>query len=225
MLKSQRRLRRRVRNSRKTSGGPSRMSGAMRLAGGGLIPRPPPLGGYEITHGVTVRFVANAAVAQAFTFQNLLDTFLVAASTVAGYDVFYSVRIRRISIWSAAALGSASTVNILYAGATAGSIGDQVLHTGTSMGIEPAYVVAVPNAFSLCANFQLSSASTAFDLYCPNGSVVDVSMTLRGAFVTQLAAQNAIAGTGVAGVFYLRGLDGLAIAATKLPPVYAQAAI
>jgi hypothetical protein len=189
-----------------------------------LIPRPPPLSGYEITHSVRVRFQANAAIALAITYADLLDTFLVASSAVQGYDVFYAVRIDSISIWCNAAVGSSAAVNLLFAGVTAGSVGDQDLHNAVSMGIEPAYVRARPSPRSLGADFQLSSQADAFNLYCPNGSVIDCSLTLRGAYATQLAAQNALVGA-VAGVFYLRGLDGLAVATTKLAPIYAQAVI
>jgi hypothetical protein len=168
--------------------------------------------------------VTNAAIAQAITFQNLLDTFIVASSAVQGYDVFFAVKIRAIEVWSNAAIGSSATVNILFSGPNSGSVGDQDLHNSVSMGIEPAYLRAVPSGHSLASNFQISAANEAFFIYCPNGSVVDCLLSYRGAYDVQTAAQNALVGAA-AGQFYLRGLDGVASAATKFTPIYAPAVI
>lgn len=171
-----------------------------------------------------VRFQTNAAVAQAITFQNLLDTFIVASSAVQGYDVFFAVKIRMIEVWSNAAIGSSASVNILFSGPNAGSVGDQDLHNAVSMGIEPAYLKARPSGRSLASNFQITSGNEAFFIYCPNGSVVDCHLSYRGAFATQTAAQNALVGAA-AGQFYLRGLDGVASAGSKFVPIYAPAVI
>jgi hypothetical protein len=85
------------------------------------------------------------------------------------------------------------------------------------MGVQPAHVLARPNARSLSSDYQLSSAASAFRLSCPSGSVVDVSLSFKGVFVTAIAAQNALVAANPGGI-YLRGLDGVATAATILAP-------
>jgi hypothetical protein len=108
-------------------------------------------------------------------------------------------------------------VTIQFNAINAGIIGDQVIHTDTSMGVQPAHVKAKPQARSLSSDFQLSTAASAFRLDCPTGTVVDVALTFKGVFVTATAAQNALVAANPGGI-YLRGLDGLATAATILPP-------
>jgi hypothetical protein len=189
-----------------------------------MISHPPQIPSYEIRHGVRLRFASNAAVSQAITFQNLLDTIVFAATAVLGYDVFSSVKIRRVQVWALPVIGNAATVSVQFAGAVAGAIGDQKLHSDTSMGIQPAHVSARPAPKSLAANYQLPGSGTAFFLVCPTGSVVDVELSFVGSFDIAVAAQNALVGATV-GATLLRGLDGLAVSATKLPTVYALASI
>jgi len=190
-----------------------------------MISHPPSINGYEVRHNTRLRFTSNAAITgSVITFQNLLDTILVATTAIAVYDLFATVKVRAVEVWSVPALGTASTVSVLFDGATAGSIGDQKLHTDTSMGIEPAHVRAVPQKMSLAANYQISAAAAAFFLTCPSGSVVDVELSFIGAYDVPKLAQNASVGASI-GATLLRGLDGLAIAATQLPPVYAVGSI
>jgi hypothetical protein len=180
-----------------------------------MIPHPPAIHDYAIVHERRLRFVTNAAVATAITFQNLLDLFLFAASATAVYDVFSAVRIKAVEAWAVPVIGNATTVEVTFLGATAGSVGDQVIHTDTSMGIEPAHVLARPAPRTGAALFQESSASVAFFIDAPSGTVVDVLLSLKqnlsGAAV---AAQNVAAGATV-GTLNVRGLDGLATAGTK----------
>jgi hypothetical protein len=183
-----------------------------------LIPHPPPINKYEIRHSTRLRFVANAAISQGITFANLLDTLLFATSATAVYDVFGAVKIRAVEVWSVPSLGAATTVSVVFNGTSAALLSDQSVHTDTSMGIEPAHVLARPNARSLAATFQESAtASSAFVLICPTGSVVDVELSFIGVFADPVLAQN-VAVAATAGATYLRGLDGLATSTTKLPP-------
>jgi hypothetical protein len=179
------------------------------------IPHPPQIGNLSVTHGTRLRFVTNVAVAnQTITFQNLLDTFLVATTALAPYDVFYAVKIRAIELWSEPAIGGASTVTVSYQGGAAGLVGDFKVHTDTSMGVQPAHVRAKPSPKSLSSDYQLSSPNGAVVLTCPTGTVVDVELSFIQVFSVGVAAQNASVGATI-GAFYCRGLDGLASATTK----------
>jgi hypothetical protein len=164
-----------------------------------------------------MRYLSNAAFVGPITFQNLLDTVLVAISALAGVDLYDAVRINSVEAWAIATLGTPVTAIVVYAGESVGAAGDQKVHTDTSMGIEPAHVKARPDPLTQAGQFQPSSVSNAFDLDIPAGTVVDVSLTLRQSVVGQVvAAQNALVGA-VAGTVYYRGLDGKAVAATVLP--------
>jgi hypothetical protein len=184
-----------------------------------LIPHPPQLGSFGITHSTRLRFIVNAAVNQTvITFQNLLDLINVAASAATAYQLFESVRIRSVEMWATPVIGNATTVQVEFAGASAGIRGDSKIHTDTSMGIEPAYVLARPASMSGAALFQSSGANTAMILTCPSGTVIDVALTFRGLPGAATATQN-VPVAATTGAWYYRGLDGLAIAVTVFVPV------
>jgi len=196
-----------------------------RAGGGQMIPHPPPIRSYGITHATRVRFVTNAAASIAITFQNLLDIVLIGNAATTLTDLFEAVRIESVELWSLPAIGGASTVILVYSGATVGASGDQKTHTDTSMGVEPAHLKARPDRRTQAAQFQPSSADTAFSLNVPVGTVVDVSLTLRNPINGgNIASQNP--GVAVtAGTLYYRGLDGKAVATTAFPVVGAFASI
>lgn len=191
-----------------------------------MLSHPPQINGIEVRHAATLRYVTNAAVAQAITFQNLLDTILVAVTAVLGYDLFQTVKIRRVRVWAVPVIGAATAVSVEFSGVTAGIAGDQAIKTDTSMGIQPAHVDTRPNSKALASDYQVNSAAVAFFITCPSGSVVDVELSFRGAYAAgpPTAAQNALVGATV-GAEYLRGLDGLASATTKFTPEYSSGAI
>jgi hypothetical protein len=144
---------------------------------------------------------------------------LMATTAIQGADIFTQVKIRSVEVWAAPLLGSAVNVSVVFDSNAAGFVGDQRFHTDTSMGIEPAHVRAVPSAKSQAALFQVSSNSPAFQLACPSGAVVDVELTfVQSSLAVATIAQNALVGATV-GAPYWRGLDGVALAATKLSPV------
>jgi hypothetical protein len=184
-----------------------------------MIPHPPQIHEYAVRHGTRLRFVCNAAFNAGITFQNLLDTMLVATSAIVGYDQFFAVKIRGVEVWATPALGTAVDVSVIFDAAVVGQIGDQRLHTDTSMGIEPAHVKCKPSPKSLASDFQLSTANIAMFLSCPAGAVVDVELTfVQSAAAQSVEALNALVGATV-GAPYWRGLDGVAAATSKFTPV------
>lgn len=184
-----------------------------------MISHPPQINGLEVRHGVTLRFRATAATTTNVTFQNLLDTMLVATSATAGTNLFQTVKIRRVRVWGMPAVGASGSVAVEFSGTTAGLVGDQAIHTDTSMGVQPAHVDARPSRRSLAADYQVSSANVAFTIAVLAGSVVDVELSFRSQFApnSNAAAQNALA-AATAGIQYLRGLDGLATATSNYVP-------
>jgi hypothetical protein len=189
------------------------------MLGQAVISHPPPIQDYAVRHGTRLRFIVNSAFQGGITYQNLLDTMLFAVTNILGYDLFYAVKIRRVSVWATPVIGNAVTVAVDYIGATVGASGDQRFHTDTSMGVQPACVRAKPSPKSQASLFQLSSSNNAFLLTAPAGAVVDVELTyVQSAILVAVAAQNALAGASVGGQYW-RGLDGLAAAASKFTPV------
>jgi len=185
------------------------------------ISHPPQLSSTVIRHSATLRFRATAAATTSITFQNLLDTYLTAASAVAGYDMFETVKVRRVRVWGMPAVGGTGSVSVEFSGVTAGLVGDQLLHTDTSMGVQPAHVDARPSAKSLASDYQVSSAAAAFRISVLAGSVVDVELSFRSTTPSAagVAAQNALVGATI-GSQYLRGLDGLATATSNYVPEF-----
>jgi hypothetical protein len=213
MMKRNNNKRRGPSNGRRNKGGENQ-----------LIAHPPVIRSYGITRDVRIRFVSNAAFTGSITFQNLLDLILIGTSTTTLADLFFAVRLNSVELYSLPAVGGASTVTLIYSGATVGASGDQKAHTDTSMGIEPAHVKAAPDRLTQAGQFQPSSADVAFAMQIPTGTVVDVSLTFRNPVdgAVPIASQNAGVGLTIAQVFY-RGLDGKASATTQLPNVGALA--
>lgn len=183
-----------------------------------VIPRPPPIPNSTITHNVRMRFAANAQANLSISWKNLLDTWLVATTATAGYELFDSVRIRKIEMWGYSSAGPV-TCTITFPGAVLGAQGDSTTHTDTSMGIEPAYVLARPGKRSIASMYQNSTTNTAFDIYCPSGAVVDLSLSFRCSMAgyAPVAATNALV-AAQAGNVYVRGFDGVAAATSKFVP-------
>jgi len=186
-----------------------------------MISHPPQIDGIELRHGVTLRFRATAAFTnQQVSYQNLLDLLLVANTATAGTDLFQTVKIRRVRIWGMPAIGTATSVSVEFPGVATGLVGDQCIHTDTSMGVQPAHIDARPSRRSLASDYQVNSASIAIFLSGPAGSVVDLELSFRSQFGSQnTAVQNALV-AATAGVQYVRGLDGLATAGSNFIPEY-----
>lgn len=191
-----------------------------------IISHPPQINGLEVRHGATLRFRVTAAATYTVTYANLLDTMLVATDATTGTNLFQAVKIRRVRVWGMPAVGASGSVSVEFSGTTAGLVGDQAIHTDTSMGVQPAHVDARPSRRSLAAEYQINSASTAFKLIVLAGSVVDVELSFRSQYApgVNVGATNALVGA-TAGVQYLRGLDGLATATSNFVPELAGAQI
>jgi hypothetical protein len=178
---------------------------------------PPSIGSYGITHTTRLRFTSNAAFSGNITFQNLLDAIVLAQSALNLYDLFHTVKVRRVQVWAIPAQGTTTSVQVAFAGISTQWAGDAAVHTDTSMGIQPAYVSARPAPKSVAADFQQSATNTAFNLVCPIGSVIDVSLSFRNIPGYANLASNASVGATV-GAISFRGLDGLAAATSKFVP-------
>jgi len=184
-----------------------------------VISHPPEIPDLNVRHSTRLRWVVNAAVASAsITFQNLLDTLVVGTSATTVADAFYAVKVRKVELWAEPVIGGAATVSVVFAGTGNGFVGDQRVHTDTSMGVQPAHVTAKPSPKSLASNYQVSSNQQVLSLTAPVGAVIDLELSFIQIFGGGgVAAQNASVATNV-GALYQRGIDGLAAAGTKYTP-------
>lgn len=157
-----------------------------------------------------------AVVRQSITVLNMLETVLLATTATAPFRVFDALRIRSVRVWGAAALGTPSTVAVVFLGNGQNGAGDRRIFEDTSLGVSPAFVHATPDKGGSTALWQGSTSNLTLEITCPAGSIVDVVMDMRNDN-TAAAATNASVGATVGGIFY-RGLDGLAAGATNFPP-------
>jgi len=198
---------------------PARTSARQGRKGGGrqMIPHPPQLPSYGIVRDVRMRFASNAAFKGNITWQNLLDTVLVATSATTAADLFESVRVNAVEVWAIAAVGSAATCTVVFDATAIGQAGDLKVHTDTSMGVEPAHVKARPDPLTQAGQFQASGGNPAFRLDVPIGAVIDVSLTMRQPVLAHaISSQNVLVGATTGAVYY-RGLDGMTTSLTALP--------
>lgn len=183
-----------------------------------VAPRITQIPNLGLVHNCRLRFTSTATAAVSITFYNLLDTMIIASTATAGWQLFDVVRVRAVEVWAYTSGATVSTT-VSFPNQTSGVSGDNHTVTDTSMGVQPAYIKAVPAKRSAASLYQSYNAGVAFVLYCPAASVVDVHLTMRtgleGGSPTGAAA--ALVGA-TAGLIYLRGLDGAATAGTKFAP-------
>lgn len=183
----------------------------------------------DLTRRCTMRFTASqnasTTVSQNFTYQNLLDTQLVATSATAVYDLFDAVKIHRVSAYAFTnGVNGPCTVTISGPSGNAGLDGDTRTKSDTGIGQEPAVVHFVPDRRSTMGQWQASSSTVAFRISTTSPPtagtqvVVDVDCTFRN--VESLSPNGATAGVGlVMGQWYYRGLDGLPAASSAWLPL------
>lgn len=183
-----------------------------------VIPRPLQLANAGMVHNHVMRYVTTGTVALSLTYKTLLDSILVCATGTTGFQLFDLVKIKKIEMWSYNPSGVTS-LSLAYVGRTVGLVGDDDAHSAQSMGMEPAYLCARPAKTCSASQFQSDSTYTAFNIYCPIATVVDVHLVFRSALegYSPVALANVLV-SGQPGLIYYRGIDGAPIASTKFTP-------
>jgi hypothetical protein len=182
----------------------------------------PPVINPQIVHHQRLRFVCKTAGTQLVTYQNLLDTMVVATSATAGYDIFDSVKVKLVEVWApSTATPAPVTVSVDFPGAAGSASSDAKVYSDTSMGLEPAHIAARPSKLSSSGFWQATGTLVAFRLLAAVvGEVIDVEVSFRNTDVAPVVTQNVLVGA-TPGQFYYRGLDGQAIAGTNFTPIAA----
>jgi len=174
-----------------------------------------------MTHRQRMRFQCTTSGTQAVSFADIMDMLLVATSATAVYDVYDVCRVNLVEVWCASASGGVPvTVSVQFNGGNSvGQVGDGRIISDTVMGNEPAHVRARPDRRSVAGQWSAStSAVTAFTVVTPTGSIIDVDVSYRNTVAAPQLAQVVAVGA-TTGQFYYRGLDGVASATTKYPPL------
>jgi len=165
------------------------------------------------------------------TFQNLLDSWLIAGTATNSYQLFDLVKVKRVTIRampSRAADIESVTVGIEFPGLVAGSIGAGNQTSNSSVGQAfPAFATLRPAKLSQSAQWQPSSTQVAFVLRATNadntvpvGVIIDVHLAFKNcADISPAAISSAIAGA-TPGNLYFGGLDGGRLAATWARSVF-----
>ncbi len=186
------------------------------------IEHPPAMQSYQLTWNKRLRFfVTTVQTNFNVTYAMICNTILFASTAVAPYTVFDFVRIKFVEVWSPQGTSLTvlppppSTCSVSFNGG--GIRGNDALYSDTSMTIHPAHVKALPKG-SAASLWATGDSNVAFQLNCPVGSVIDLMVELRDLPAIATAALNASVAATVGGIFY-RGLDGLPIATTTMPPV------
>ncbi len=173
---------------------------------------------------LSLEWVTNQVYTGTVTWRMLLDTVVMATTSTAGSDVFYSMRLHYVEIWTpdAAAGVVANWPSLAF---DSPSQGDQRVFQipCTANG---GYAKCKPAKTSINGlTWQTSSSVGAFTLNNLGvGTIIRISCTVRARLGSGSAtsAANALSGA-TAGTMYLRGLDGLATASSSfscIPAAY-----
>ncbi len=172
-----------------------------------------------LTVPVKLKFIANASTyLQDITWANVMDWICVATSATAGYDLFYSVRLHCVEIWTPDADTGVIPQNCSLSFPSP-TQGDErtYLCVSSSLG---GYVKCKPSNHSANGLFwQASSSVVAFQLLNVNqGTLFQVSLTYRLGYGSAVSTGQSLS-SATAGKVYLRGMDAKAIASTSFTPV------
>lgn len=180
-----------------------------------ILYHPPALKNRNVKWSTRLRFLQTAASLQVnFSETQVMNTVIVAATAITGYQLFSSARIKFIEMWAMSAVGGVpQTVTCTFNGL---GIGDAFTSTDTSIGIEPAHVKVKPRKLSLAAMFFSSSGNILFTLGGPANTIIDVGIEFVYDWTSSNAATGALVGA-TPGATYLRGLDGLPTSMTGYP--------
>ena len=165
---------------------------------------------------LSLEWTAKTVFTGTITWRNILDTVVMATTSTAGSDVFYSCRLHYVEIWTpdAAAGVVADWPSLAF---DSPSQGDQRVFQipCTANG---GYAKCKPAKTSINGlTWQTSSSVGCFTLTNIGvGTIVRIKATFRARMGSgsATAAANALSGA-TAGTMYLRGLDGLATASTS----------
>lgn len=176
------------------------------------------------TVSMKLKFNCGTATTSTITWANIMDTVVFASTSTTVYDLFYSARLHSVDVWLPPQVAGVATSAQMSLAFDSPSQGDQrlwVCYSGPNGG----YMRARPSMHSINGlTWQNSSSIGGFTVNnCPVGALIQLNITFRTRMGpgSAVAASQAASGA-TAGTVYFRGMDGLALASTKFPPVPAS---
>lgn len=188
----------------------------------------------QLSTGITLRYITTGAGGSAsttITFANLLDSWCIATSATAAYQLFDFVKVRRVTVRAVSNPAASSSISFLGAAATVG-VEFPSLVVGTQAGGKQASQTELGTARIACCSlrpgkltaasmWQASTSNVAFVVRAVDwnggvivGAVIDVELSFKNsADVNPAAVTSAVAGATTGNLYY-RGIDGAAIGAT-----------
>jgi len=164
-----------------------------------------------------IRYIVKTALTDAaVTYQNLLDTFNVSmANGTTLYQIGQFVKLNEIRMWlDAASLTAPAFCSVEYPG-----FGPATKHLSSALGgAMVSELHSRPPKRTQVGFWQPTSATNAFRLTAPVGTIIDISVSFAVPDDPALTPPNNCTNVGVAGQpgqFYQRGLDGVATAGTS----------
>jgi hypothetical protein len=163
------------------------------------------------------RFTSTSATLTAISPALLLNASgVLAATAILGYQIFQSVKVRMIEIWTPpASQGAAATCSVLFPVAT-NTQAREVSDTTVSVS-QPAHVRCGPPANSLAGFWNGTTGTTMFSLVAPPGSVIDVTISLVMGD-NSVSTSVVLVGATIGRVYYC-ALDSGTAAGSIYPPV------
>ncbi len=168
------------------------------------------------------RFKSGSATTVNLSVTDLGDLFCVAATTTSAYQLGAAVKVKHIEIWGPPSSSlDPVTVSVEWLGTTAGTFGNSLLVSDTSVGAtRVAHIKSRPPVGSQVAQWQPSaSTATICQLTFPVNAIIDLrySVMLRGDNGgSPVAVTAAVAGATV-GQLYCRALTSTS--STTLVPL------
>ncbi len=212
-------------------------NGESRRVARDMVPQRLPQLQDQIHQSITLRFITTgtgAATQVNVTFQNLLDSWLIAGTATVGYQLFDFVKVRRVIVRAVSAApqgsteGAGCTVGVEFPGLVAGSNAGGKQASDSTLGTTfPAMVSLSPDKMSAAGFWQPSSGNVAFVVRAVDasstiviGAIIDVELSFKNSGdVNPSIIASAIAGA-TAGSIYFGGIDGARLAATWARSVF-----
>lgn len=194
----------------------------------------------QLAQGITMRFKTTTAFTGVLgvTFYNLLDTWIIAGTATAGYQLWDYVKVKRVTVRATGQfLGGTGlavptcTVEVEFPGLVAGAQGSGQVKSSTSISpMCPAIASLKPGPKALAGMWQPSSNDTAFVIRAVDnlnaallGAIIDVELAFKNnPLVAPQTIASAIAGA-TAGQIYFGNMDGARVAATAARTVFSLA--
>jgi len=189
----------------------------------------------QLSTGFTLRYITTGiggAAQTNVTWQNLLDSWMIATSPTTAYQLFDFVKVKRViirALTTAAPNGNlAASVGVEFPGLSVGRQGGGKQASDSNIGTNrPAVVVLRPDRGSQAAQWQSSSTDIAFTLRATDynaaviiGALIDVEVAFKNSGDVSPAAISSAAAGMSTGNLYFGGVDGGRLAATWARSVF-----